>query len=270
MGWEDSAARAKRLHRPSLKNWERDGLVDSFHIYASSILSGGNHPYSYFGIRAGESGSSDNNKRRGVVEELSLSLEEARGLGEDDMMGGKKDGGGYSLYHIKMLQHGHDRPKKRRTLYPVVLDANQLSPCKFHERYESRRIPCVIRGIPYGESSLTEEGRRGEERMTTHLDYEFDGEEKKECRRNDDTRQRLRRDGYDDIDSIAATALTLPTTSHEVEWPAVPSWSISSLLSDPILFNAKFKCGEDDDGHTIRMRLCHFLQYLRHNKDDSP
>ena len=270
MGWEDDATRAKRLHRPSLKNWERDGLVDSFPNYASSILSGDNCPYNYFGIRVGEesgNGDNNNNYRRGVVEELSLSLYEARGLGEDDIMEGKRDGRGYSLYHINLLQHGHDRPKKRR-MYPVVLDANQLSPCKFHERYESRRIPCVIRGIPYGESSFTEEGMRSEERIriTTNLDYEYDGEEKKDCRRDDYTRQKLRRDGYDDIDSIAAAASTLPAK----EWPAVCNWSISSLLSDPILCNAKFKCGEDDDGHTIRMRLCHFLEYLRHNKDDSP
>lgn len=269
MGWEDSAARAKRLHRPSLKNWERDGLVDSFPSYARSLLSGENCHYSYFGIRVGEesgNGDNNNNSRRGVVEELSLSLDEARGLGEDDIMGGKNAGGGYSLYHINLLQHGHDRPKKRRMI-PVVLDANHLSPSKFHERYESRRIPCVIRGIPYGESLFTEDIRSEERiRMSTNIDYELDGEEKKECRRDDDTRQIFRRDGYDDIDSFSATASNLPAK----EWPAVCSWSISSLLSDPILCNAKFKCGEDDDGHTIRMRLCHFLEYLQHNKDDSP
>ena len=34
--------------------------------------------------------------------------------------------------------------------------------------------------------------------------------------------------------------------------------------------NADFKCGEDDDGVNLRIKLKYFFEYLVHNKDDSP
>ena len=46
-GWQEKAARAKRKHRPSLKNWEADGLAYSFPNYANAILQS-NHPYRSF------------------------------------------------------------------------------------------------------------------------------------------------------------------------------------------------------------------------------
>lgn len=38
MGWEEEFERARRLHRPSLNNWERDGLYESFPDYQQAIL----------------------------------------------------------------------------------------------------------------------------------------------------------------------------------------------------------------------------------------
>lgn len=38
MGWEEKLECARRLHRPSLKNWERDGLYESFPDYQQTIL----------------------------------------------------------------------------------------------------------------------------------------------------------------------------------------------------------------------------------------
>lgn len=32
----------------------------------------------------------------------------------------------------------------------------------------------------------------------------------------------------------------------------------------------KFKVGEDEDGHKIRIRLKYFMEYVVHNTDDSP
>lgn len=31
-----------------------------------------------------------------------------------------------------------------------------------------------------------------------------------------------------------------------------------------------FRCGEDDDGHAVKMKLKYFLRYARHQTDDSP
>jgi hypothetical protein len=53
MGWEREMERARRLHRPSLKNWECDGLYESFPEFQQSIFE--RPPYEHF-IISQESG----------------------------------------------------------------------------------------------------------------------------------------------------------------------------------------------------------------------
>lgn len=53
-------------------------------------------------------------------------------------------------------------------------------------------------------------------------------------------------------------------------WAAVERWQLENLEHDRDLLERKFKCGEDDDGHSITVRLKHFLRYLHNNRDDSP
>jgi histone arginine demethylase JMJD6 len=53
-------------------------------------------------------------------------------------------------------------------------------------------------------------------------------------------------------------------------WPAQEKWQLEALENDSRLLHRKFKCGEDDDEKTIRVKLKHFLSYTRQNQDDSP
>lgn len=51
-------------------------------------------------------------------------------------------------------------------------------------------------------------------------------------------------------------------------WHAADNWTVDQM-------NARFKdrlykVGEDDDGYKLKAKLKYFVQYMKHNKDDSP
>lgn len=241
MGWEENAAKAKKGHRPSLKNWERDNLARTFPPYAEAILTSA-HPYSSFKIVADRGGDGDERGGRRVVER-AMSLESVR---DALRAGGRSSDAGLHLRRrIDGRNVGHDARDRRggarreEALYPVVLDANRIPPREFHERYEAKCIPVVIRDVPYGASTNNPSAEGS-------LDGAME-EEKKECDGNGGGRP-----------------------ARAGEWPAVRRWSLDALATDPQLSQRPLKCGEDDDGYTIRMKLAHFLEYLRHNRDDSP
>lgn len=51
-------------------------------------------------------------------------------------------------------------------------------------------------------------------------------------------------------------------------WPAMERWAIDRLLHE--YRHTSFKVGEDDKGRKLRMKLKYFVDYMRHQKDDSP
>jgi histone arginine demethylase JMJD6 len=51
-------------------------------------------------------------------------------------------------------------------------------------------------------------------------------------------------------------------------WPAWSEWSFEKL--ERRYGDTRMKCGEDDDGRSIRVRMWKYLEYMRHQTDDSP
>ena len=162
MGWREKAKRAKRLHRPSLKDWTCDGMAWSFPRFVESL-----------------------NKRPNYEAFIP-------GTAETSASGGSAG--------------GNTRSSSGGIAVPAILDANTTSVETFQQEYEARGIPSVIRGIPEKEG-----------------------------------------------------------------WPATRRWTdLERLENDPDLRNRMFKVGEDDDGKSVKMKLKHFMRYLRDNRDDSP
>jgi histone arginine demethylase JMJD6 len=155
--WQEKMHKAKRLHRPSLKDWECDGLYEAFPGFVKKITTDPNKAYQSFHV-------------------INDSTE----------------------------QQQHQQQSSPMTL-PVVLDAKTLSPQDFFNNYEGTEspTPCVIQNA-------------------------------------------------------------------SVSWPANKRWSLSALEQDEDLLERLYKCGEDDHGKSIKVKLRHFLKYLHTNRDDSP
>ena len=69
----------------------------------------------------------------------------------------------------------------------------------------------------------------------------------------------------DDYEAPYIPCMIAGLTDH---WNA-RHWTPASLAASPYR-NTLMKCGEDDDGYSIKMKLKHFLQYMAAQRDDSP
>mmetsp|Transcript_15342 Transcript_15342/g.18669 ORF Transcript_15342/g.18669 Transcript_15342/m.18669 type:complete len:560 (+) Transcript_15342:132-1811(+) len=67
--------------------------------------------------------------------------------------------------------------------------------------------------------------------------------------------------------SIPTVLKNIPTVEN---WAAVTKWEIDSLSENEDLRHRLMKCGEDDDENSIKIKLKHFIKYMRDNRDDSP
>jgi histone arginine demethylase JMJD6 len=53
------------------------------------------------------------------------------------------------------------------------------------------------------------------------------------------------------------------------QWAGRREWTLQALSEGPYR-QCRMKCGEDDDGYSIKIKMKYFMQYLHQNKDDSP
>jgi JmjC domain, hydroxylase len=240
MGWKTKLHTAKKLHRPSLNDWECDGLYDTFPNYVRTIP-----PPSLSSSSSSSSSSSYHDPpppppksepcttvttKLWIVSPSVESSSSSKNDTNDSITG-------TCIPHgtIVPTDHGISSPTTTTTTIrtndvgiPIYLDARTLPTATFRNQYEAQQIPCILQNIPagYDNGIYTGSPWKAMERWT--LD-----------RFNDDDHHH----------------------QHHHHHHGTQKNSLRECY---------FKCGEDDHGKSIKVKLKYFLRYIQDNRDDSP
>ncbi len=211
MGWRSKAEKAKKGHRPSLKDWSCDQLYKTFPSYKQEVLSKANFGYD-------ECIPFPNQTKKRSYHYSTIASSSSPNRNSSSTRTTNDDIGGHSSESFAPILG---------SVIPARIDAKITSPSEFHSKYEAKLVPTVITNIPQG----------------------FDVPPPPP---SNDTR--------------SSNPLSNPKKTLHA-WKALDTWDLDSLATHDELRERLFKCGEDDDGKSIKLKLKHFLRYLENNND---